>query len=383
LPGAVCQDADFFKAAVTDIERYGARPTLKSKNMENRVILLVEDNPTDEALIRQLLEQIKIVDEIVVARDGTEALGFLFGTDIVAGRKKRVAPQLVLLNLTGPHFDGLDVLRKIRANIRTWQIPVVVFTSSSEEENFLNGYSLAPIVYLRKPVNFEKVSNAIKQLGLDTIAVDRVARVLIVDHHDVVREGLKRILEEQSGAVTFGEASTASEALKRVQEQNWDVALVDPSLENRQGLEVLRDLKRIRPQLPILIVSTRSEEHHARRAFKEGAAGYLTKDSRRTEFVKAVNKVLAGGRYVSPLLAERLVFGLERGTDRPPHEALSDREFEVMQLIASGKTVKEIASLLNLSDRTISTYRARVLEKMEMKTNAELTHYAIRKKLAD
>ena len=346
------------------------------------MILLVEENPSDEALVRQLLKQIKIVNEIVVVRDGTEALDFLFGAD-VAGRMKRVAPQLVLMNLTLPHFDGLDVLRKIRAHTRTWQLPVVVFTSSSEEEDLLNGYNLGPIVYLRKPVDVEKLLAAIKQVGLDSLAVEPVARVLIVDDHEVVREGLKKILEALSGTVKFGEASTVSEALRHAQEQDWDVALVDPSIEHRNGLEVLKDLKRIRPQLPILIVSTRSEEHHARRAFKAGAAGYLTKDSRRSDFVEAVNKVLAGGRYVGPLLAEKLVIGLERDTDRPPHEALSDREFEVLQLIASGKTVKGIASLLNLSDRTISTYRARLLAKMEMKTNAELIHYAIRRRLAD
>ncbi|MDT4967636.1 MAG: hypothetical protein QOJ64_2373 [Acidobacteriota bacterium] len=347
------------------------------------MILLVDDDPSDEARIRQLLKQIKLENEIVVVRNGTDALDILFGAAVVAGSKKRVATQLVLLSLTPPHFDGLDFLRKMRANVRTWQLPVVVFSSSSEDEDLLNGYNLGPIVYLRKPVDFEKLLNAIKKLGLESIAVDSRARVLIVDDHDLVREGLKKILEELSGAVAFGEASTASEALRRAVEQNWDVALLDPSLENRRGLEVLKDLKRIRPQLPILIVSTRSEEHLARRAFKAGAAGYLTKDSHRSEFVKAVNNVLAGGRYISPLLAEKLVIGLERGTDRPPHEALSDREFEVLQLIASGKTVKGIASLLNLSDRTISTYRARVLAKMEMKTNAELTHYAIREKLAD
>jgi two-component system, NarL family, invasion response regulator UvrY len=144
----------------------------------------------------------------------------------------------------------------------------------------------------------------------------------------------------------------------------------------------LKELKQIRPRLPVLILSMHSEELFARRAFKAGASGYITKDTPRSELVGAINKVIKGGTYVSPTLAEELVVDLRRGADRPPHELLSDREFEVMRLIASGKTVSEIADLLSLGDSTISTYRARILEKMGMKTNAELTHYAIQNKLA-
>jgi two-component system, NarL family, invasion response regulator UvrY len=208
-------------------------------------------------------------------------------------------------------------------------------------------------------------------------------KILLVDDHEVVREGVKKILAEQSGTITFGEASTASEALKLVREQDWDVAVLDLSLGGRSGLEVLKELKQIRPQLPVLILSMHSEEQYARRAFKAGAAGYITKDSPRAELVKAVNKVMGGGRYVSAAIAEKLIFDISGGTDRAPHETLSDREFEVMRLIASGKTVGEIAEMLSLSDRTISTYRARILEKMGMKTNAELTHYAIQNKLVE
>ena len=206
-------------------------------------------------------------------------------------------------------------------------------------------------------------------------------RILIVDDHEVVRDGVKRILDEQLGATVFGEASTAPEAMRLAQEQEWDVAVLDLSLGSRSGLEVLRELKQIRPRLPVLVLSMHSEEQYARRAFKAGAAGYITKDSPRAELIKAINSVVEGGRYVSSSLAERLVVDLERGTDRPPHEALSDREFEVMRLIASGKTVGQIASLLSLSDKTISTYRARILQKMQMKTNAELTHYVIKNNL--
>ena len=202
-------------------------------------------------------------------------------------------------------------------------------------------------------------------------------KILIIDDHEIVRDGLKKIVNEQSENITFGEASTAPEALRLVAEQDWDIVVLDLSLGGRNGLEVLKELKQIRPGLPVLILSMHSEEQYARRAFKAGAAGYITKDSPRAELLNAINKVAEGRKYVSGALAEELVIDLERGSDRPPHETLSDREFEVMRLIASGKTVGEIAVLLSLSDNTISTYRARLLEKMKMRTNAELTHYAI------
>jgi DNA-binding NarL/FixJ family response regulator len=208
-------------------------------------------------------------------------------------------------------------------------------------------------------------------------------RILIVDDHEVVREGIRRIFDEQQEAVAFGQAGTAAEALRLARDEDWDVAVLDLSLGDRSGLEVLKELKQIRPRLPVLILSMHSEEQYARRAFKGGAAGYITKDSPRTELLKAIEKVIKGGRYVSQTLAEKLVFDIERGTDRPPHEALSDREFEVMKLIASGKKVTEIAVILSLSDKTISTYRARILQKLRMKTNAELTRYAIQNELVD
>jgi two-component system invasion response regulator UvrY len=208
-------------------------------------------------------------------------------------------------------------------------------------------------------------------------------RILIVDDHEVLREGVKRVFDKQPGTATFGEASTLQEAQRLVREQDWDIVVLDISLGDRSGLEVLRELKQIRPRLPVLILSMHSGEQFARRALKAGASGYITKDSPRAELVKAVDKVMSGGRYISPTLAEKLIFDFESDTDRPPHEALSDREFEVLRLIASGKTVSEIAVVLSLSDSTISTYRARIMEKMRMKTNAELTHYAIQNKLVD
>jgi DNA-binding NarL/FixJ family response regulator len=210
---------------------------------------------------------------------------------------------------------------------------------------------------------------------------EAMLRILIVDDHEVVRDGVRRIFEEPPYEASFGEASTAPEALRLAQEQSWDIVVLDLSLGDRSGLEVLKELKKVRPRLPVLILSMHSEEQYARRAFKAGAAGYITKDSPRSELRQAIGKVVRGRKYVSPALAEKLVVDLERGEDRPPHETLSDREFEVTCLIASGKTVGEIARLLALSDKTISTYRARILEKMGMRTNAELTHYAIQNKL--
>jgi DNA-binding NarL/FixJ family response regulator len=210
-----------------------------------------------------------------------------------------------------------------------------------------------------------------------------MVRILIVDDHAVVRDGVRRIFEAQKAETKVGEASNTQEAIELVRAENWDAVVLDISLGARSGLDLIKELKQIRPKLPVLILSMHSEEQYARRAFRAGAAGYITKDNSRTELVAAVSKVIGGGRYVSPALAESLVFDIERGSDRPPHELLSDREFEVMKLIASGKTVGEIAEQLSLSDKTISTYRARILEKMGMKTNAEITHYAIKNKLVE
>jgi two-component system, NarL family, invasion response regulator UvrY len=208
-------------------------------------------------------------------------------------------------------------------------------------------------------------------------------KVLIVDDHDVVRDGVKRLLDEQPDAVFCGEAGTPEDALAMAAADEWDAVVLDLSLPRKSGLEVLKELKQIRPRIPVLVLTMHSEEQYARRVFKAGAAGFITKDSPRAELSKAIHKVIDGGKYLSPELAEKLVGDLERGADRRPDQALSDREFQVMRLIASGKTLSEIAAMLSLSDKTISTYRARVMEKMGMRTNAELTHYAFQNKLVD
>ena len=205
-------------------------------------------------------------------------------------------------------------------------------------------------------------------------------RILIIDDYELLREGVKGVFDTQLESPVFGEASNGPEAVRLVREQDWDVAMLDISLGDRNGLDVLRELKQLRPRLPVLILGMHSGEQFARRAFKAGAVGYITKDSSRAEFVTAVNKVMSGGRYISPAVAEKFIFDLDIHSGFP-HETLSDREFEVLRLIASGKTVSEIASILLLSESTISTYRGRILEKMHMKTNAELTHYAISNEL--
>jgi two-component system, NarL family, invasion response regulator UvrY len=208
-------------------------------------------------------------------------------------------------------------------------------------------------------------------------------RVLIADDHAVFRRGLKETLAEAFSAVVFGEARTAQEALDHVRRQNWDVVILDISMPGKSGLDILDELKRLRPKLPILLLSMHPEQQFARRALKAGAAGYLTKDGVPEELKEAVKKIVGGGRYVSATLAEKLAVDLREGSDLPPHELLSDREFQVLRMIASGKTVKEIAEELSLSVKTVSTYRARILEKTGMKTNAELIRYALQAELVD
>src|SRR5215467_5930729 len=208
-------------------------------------------------------------------------------------------------------------------------------------------------------------------------------RILIADDHPVVRRGLKETLSETFPQVTFGEATTAEDTVKQVDKQNWDVVILDISMPGKSGLDILDDLHRMRPRLPILLLSTHPEGQFARRALKSGAAGYLTKDSVSTELTEAVRRVRAGGRYVSASLAESLAFDLRRGADVPIHELLSNREFQVLRMIATGMTVKQIADEIALSVKTISTYRARILTKTGLKTNADLIRYALQTQIVD
>jgi DNA-binding NarL/FixJ family response regulator len=205
-------------------------------------------------------------------------------------------------------------------------------------------------------------------------------KILTIDDHEVVREGVKGLF--QSGVAEFGEARSGAEAINLIRDHDWDVAILDISLAGRSGLDVLKEIKQLRPKLPVLMLSMHAEDQYAMRAFKAGASGYISKASSRDELRQAVLKVIKGGRYISPSMAERMVFDLST-SEKPLHEQLSDRELEVLCLIASGKTVGEIATALSLSDKTISTYRRRILDKMQFSTNAELTHYAIRNHLVE
>ena len=203
-------------------------------------------------------------------------------------------------------------------------------------------------------------------------------RVLIVDDHAILRRGLRALLSDEFHGAAFGEAADAVEALEQLRKKEWDVALLDMTMPGKSGLDLLKEIKVEWPKLPVLVLSGHSEDQFAIRVLKAGGAGYMTKESAPEELAKAIHKILAGGRYVSPALAEKLALGVKKDLTRTPHETLSDREYEVMSRIASGKTVTEIAEELSLSAKTISTYRARVLEKLGVKNSAEIAQYAIR-----
>lgn len=206
-------------------------------------------------------------------------------------------------------------------------------------------------------------------------------RILIADDHPIVREGYKKILTSQPDMDVTGEAGNGQEVLDLIQKKDFELILLDISMPGRSGLEILKELKGQKPHLPVMILSIYPEEQYAVRAFRDGASGYLTKASTPKELISAIRKVSQGGRYVTEALAEKLTYFLHGDADKVPHEKLSDREYQVMLLIASGKTVTQIADELCLSVKTISTYRRHILEKMQFTTNAEITMYAIQNKL--
>ena len=212
---------------------------------------------------------------------------------------------------------------------------------------------------------------------------ENVIKVLIADDHAVVRSGLKQILAETPDIVVAGEATNGREVLEKLADQEWNVLVLDITMPGRSGLEILKDIKCLNPDLPVLVLSMHAEEQFATRMLKSGASGYLNKESAPEELVKAIRKVHSGGKYVSATQAERMVGELTGDADKLPHELLSDREYEILCLIASGKTPTEIARQLVLSIKTVSTYRSRILEKMNLTTNAQLTHYAIKNGLVE
>ena len=210
-----------------------------------------------------------------------------------------------------------------------------------------------------------------------------MTRILLVDDHPVVRQGIKQVLSTAFDPALVGEAANAEEGLSEVRGADWDVMVLDLTLPGASGLDLLKDLRRERPDLPVLVLSMHPPEQFARRAMYAGACGYLTKDSAPTELVAAVGEAIAGRRYLNPAVVSDLVANHQSEVSPWPHDLLSDREYQVLRLIATGLTVTQIAARLSLSVKTISTYRKRVLDKMEMKTTAELMHYAIQHGLVD
>ncbi len=206
-------------------------------------------------------------------------------------------------------------------------------------------------------------------------------KVMIADDHSVVRRGIKQILSEETDIQVLGEAENSEEIFAQLYTQDWDVLVLDITMPGKSGLDALIELKQRKPDLKVLILSMHPEEEIAIRALKTGASGYLNKDSVPGELSKAIRKVYSGGKYISSSLAENIFLSMERDENRLPHDDLSEREFQVLCLIASGNTLSQIAIELSLSVKTISTYRTRILEKMDLRTNVELTHYAIKHKL--
>jgi len=208
-------------------------------------------------------------------------------------------------------------------------------------------------------------------------------RVLIADDHAIVRRGLVEILLHELDNPVCGEAENAQQVLAQIRSRVWDLVVLDVSMPGPSGIDVLRDLKREQPNLPVLVLSMHPEGQYGKRVLKAGASGYMSKNSAPEELIKAIRKVLAGGRYVSQALAEKLALDLSEDQAHLPHDTLSDREFEVLRMIGSGNTISQIAEQLHLSVATISTYRARILEKMHLTTNAELMRYALQNRLVE
>ena len=208
-------------------------------------------------------------------------------------------------------------------------------------------------------------------------------KIIIADDHTVVRHGLKEILTRELGSVKISEARNAREATELLGQGKWDLVLLDINMPGRSGLEVLGDVRQLCPGAAVLVLSAYPEKEFAIRAFKLGAAGYLNKQSAFDELITAVKRVLGGGKYVTASLAEILAGGLGQKRGDAPHEALSNRELQVLRLIAAGKTLKEIAANLSLSEKTVGTYRLRIAQKMQLSSNVELTRYALQHQLVE
>ncbi len=208
-------------------------------------------------------------------------------------------------------------------------------------------------------------------------------KVLLVDDHELIRAGLKQVLHVGFGDITIGEAKNAEEAMSLMTQQAWDLAITDMTIPGRGGLDLLVEFKNLRPAMPVLILSVLSEDEVAMRMLKSGAAGFVHKETSGEELVKAVRKVIAGGKYLSPAFAEKLAQRVATSHTDEPHKKLSDREYVVMTMLASGTTLTQIGKILSLSIKTISTYRSRIMQKMRLENNAELTRYALKHRLVE
>jgi DNA-binding NarL/FixJ family response regulator len=208
-------------------------------------------------------------------------------------------------------------------------------------------------------------------------------KILIADDHSVFRHGLKDILARQFPGAAFGEAETGQAALEQVWQKHWDVVVLDVTMPGRSGVEILKEIKQTRPKLPVLMLSMHAEEQYGVRVLEAGAAGYVTKLRAPHEVVDAIQRVLAGGKYVTPAIAEKLINRLQTSSRKLPHERLSHREYQVLQMIASGESMKQIAQQLSVSPQTISTHRARMLKKLALHSTAGLIRYAVQNRLVD
>ena len=208
-------------------------------------------------------------------------------------------------------------------------------------------------------------------------------KVLIADDHQILREGLKQLLAEYSDILVAGEAENGNETLKKIRDEDWSVVVLDMSMPGKSGIELIKQIKVEKPKLPILVLSMHKEEQYAVRTLKAGASGYLSKDSAGTQLVQAIRKVAGGGGFLSPEMAQKLALGMMQTSDALPHTRLTDREFQIFQLIASGAGITEIANDLHLSVKTVSTHKTRLLQKMNLSNASDLIRYAIKHRLVD